>query len=281
MPPWTLPTLKSIFRPDDHTAGNKINSGRITLLWWRTVCLWNGSIPQKVFPTFGNIFHVYLICKGIEVLRYPSELRHHLFNRTVLTGRWFKPCRWENVLFIIIQTFIVFTRYNGFLCVCWFWAKSLDFQDPPPRLWNSTTKLTYVRNWITMIASWASCKINSTAKSMQPIRQHFLPRLGPKRHVREYNFLHIFEIPSSIRLEKQWEMLKDFCDIPPLHKNTVDGGSHWRNRTLSWSKLKKDDLSAQSQVTRNKIQQDYFRSHQSLIRRDSFRLANFSLLSSL
>jgi hypothetical protein len=58
------------------------------------------------------------------------------------------------------------------------------------------------------------------------IRQHFLPRLGPKRHVREYNFLHIFEIPSSIRLEKQWEMLKDFCDIPPLHKNTVDGGSH-------------------------------------------------------
>ena len=69
----------------------------------------------------------------------------------------------------------------------------------------------YARNWIFMMAFWATCKI---AQPIQPIWQHIfaLPWSALKKPPWEFNFFHIFRIPSSSRHEKRCQMLQTlFC----------------------------------------------------------------------
>ena len=65
----------------------------------------------------------------------------------------------------------------------------------------------YERNWILMMAFWATCKI---AKPIQPIWQHIfaMPLSALKKPPWEFNFFHIFGIPLSSRHEKCCQMLE-------------------------------------------------------------------------
>ena len=65
----------------------------------------------------------------------------------------------------------------------------------------------YARNWILTMAFWATCKI---AQPIQPIWQHIfaLPWSALKKPPWEFNFFHIFGIPSSSRHEKYCQMLE-------------------------------------------------------------------------
>ena len=65
----------------------------------------------------------------------------------------------------------------------------------------------YARNWILTMAFWATCKI---AQPIQPIWQHIfaLPWSALKKPPWEFNFFHIFGIPSSSRHEKCCQMLQ-------------------------------------------------------------------------
>ena len=65
----------------------------------------------------------------------------------------------------------------------------------------------YERNWILTMAFWATCKI---AQPIQPIWQHIfaLPWSALKKPPWEFNFFHIFGIPSSSSHEKRCQMLR-------------------------------------------------------------------------
>ena len=65
----------------------------------------------------------------------------------------------------------------------------------------------YEINWILMMSFWATCKI---AQPIQPIWQHIfaLPWSALKKPQWEFNFIHIFGIPSSSRHEKCCQMLE-------------------------------------------------------------------------
>ena len=63
------------------------------------------------------------------------------------------------------------------------------------------------RNWVLTMAFWATCKI---AQPIQPIWQHIfaLPWSALKKPPWEFNFFHIFGIPSSSRHEKCCQMME-------------------------------------------------------------------------
>ena len=74
-------------------------------------------------------------------------------------------------------------------------------------LWDPWEVDETPRKWILTMAFWATCKI---AQPIQPIWQHIfaLPWSAFKKPPWEFNFLHIFGIPSSSRHEKR-------CANPP------------------------------------------------------------------
>ena len=73
------------------------------------------------------------------------------------------------------------------------------------------------------MAFWATCKI---AQPIQPIWQHIfaLPRSALKRPSWEFNFFHIFGIPSSSRHEKRCQMLQTLFWLLQCSKNP-----RWKN----------------------------------------------------
>ena len=82
----------------------------------------------------------------------------------------------------------------------------------------------YARNWILTMAFWATCKIPQPS---QPIWQHLfaLPWSALKKPPWEFNFFHIFGIPSSSRHEKRCQMLQTLfclfqCSKNPQWNNT-------------------------------------------------------------
>ena len=76
----------------------------------------------------------------------------------------------------------------------------------------------YARNLILTMAFWATCKI---AQPIQPIWQHIfaLPWSALKKPPSEFNFFHIFGIPSSIRHEKRCQMLQTLFRLFQCSKN--------------------------------------------------------------
>ena len=76
----------------------------------------------------------------------------------------------------------------------------------------------YARNWILTMAFWATCKI---AQPIQPIWQHIfaLPWSALKKPPWEFNFFHIFGIPSSSRHEKRCQMLQTLFWLFQCSKN--------------------------------------------------------------
>ena len=76
----------------------------------------------------------------------------------------------------------------------------------------------YARNWILTMAFWATCKI---AQPIQPIWQHIfaLPWSALKKPPWEFNFFHIFGIPSSSRHEKRCQMLQTLFFLFQCSKN--------------------------------------------------------------
>ena len=65
----------------------------------------------------------------------------------------------------------------------------------------------YAGNWILTMAFWATCKI---AQPIQPIWQHIFapPWSALKKPPWEFNFFHIFEIPSASRHENCCQILQ-------------------------------------------------------------------------
>ena len=88
------------------------------------------------------------------------------------------------------------------------------------------------------MAFWATCKI---AQPIQPIWQHIfaLPWSALKKPPWEFNFFHIFGIPSSSRHEKRCQMLQTLfllfqCSKNPMwhfkkkfNANSYDLQAHW------------------------------------------------------
>ena len=122
-----------------------------------TLCFYSGEIPQNVFPTFDNTFHVFLM---------------------------------------------------------------REFQK-------------YARNWILTMAFWATCKI---AQPIQPIWQHIfaLPWSALKKPPWEFNFYHIFGIPSSSRHEKCRQILQTLFWVFQYSRNSQWG--HYLIQGFSYSK---------------------------------------------
>jgi hypothetical protein len=77
----------------------------------------------------------------------------------------------------------------------------------------------YERNWILMMAFWATCKI---AQPIYPIWQHIFapPWSALKKPLWEFNFFHIFGIPSSSRYEKHSQMLQTLFWLFQCSKNS-------------------------------------------------------------
>ena len=96
------------------------------------------------------------------------------------------------------------------------------------------------RNWILAMAFWATCKI---AQPIQPIWQHIfaLPWSALKRPPWEFNFLHIFGIPSSSRHEKCCQILQTVFWVFQYSRNSQWNTSitvhvfriHWIKNTFA------------------------------------------------
>ena len=77
----------------------------------------------------------------------------------------------------------------------------------------------YKQNWILTMAFWVTCKIT---QPIQPIWQHIfaLPKSALKKPPWEFNFFHIFEIPSSSRHEKCCQILQTLFWVFQYSRNS-------------------------------------------------------------